>query len=127
MKNYDVKGTILEGKKAVIAVALPELSRDNIYSIYDIYNISDDQANKLVINFKDFLGRTLEANGNYVSFIIDLNDEKFESINFDQPINVAFHHQNSDLNKTPQEIYKLVFEPIVTPDTTGRGTIREGA
>lgn len=125
MENYDVKGTILEGKKAVIAVVLPELSRDNIYAIYDIYNISDEQGNKLVIHFKDFLGRPLEADGYYVSFIIDLKGEKFQSIVFDQPINVAFHHENGELNKSPQEIYKLVFDPIVTPDTTGRGTIRE--
>ncbi|WP_428230770.1 hypothetical protein [Flavobacterium sp.] len=128
MKNYDVRGTLLEGKKAVIAVVLPEPFRENIYSIYDIYNISDEKENKLVIHFKDIFGRTLEANGNYVSFIIDLHGPKFESVDFNKPVNVAFHHENGTLGiKTPQEIFDSVFGPIVTPDTTGKGTIREGA
>lgn len=130
MKNYDVKGILLEGKKAVIAVALPESSRDNIYKIFKIYNISDREGNKIVIHFKDSKGEILECDGNVELFKIDLNQvitNDAITIDLAKEINVAFHHQNSDLNKTPQEIYKLVFEPIVTPDTTGKGTIREGA
>ncbi|KQB41290.1 hypothetical protein [Flavobacterium aquidurense] len=130
MKNYDVKGILLEGKKAVIAVALPEPSRDNIYKIFKIYNISDHKENKIVIHFKDSKGEILEWNENVELFKIDLNQAVTNDaiiIDFTKEINVAFHHQNAELNKTPQEIYKLVFDPIVTPDTTGKGTIREGA
>lgn len=130
MKNYDVKGILLEGKKAVIAVALPEPSRDNVYKIFKIYNISDQEANKIVIHFKDSKGDILECKDNVELFKIDLNQAVTNdaiTIDFAKEINVAFHHQNAELNKTPREIYKLVFDPIVTPDTTGKGTIREGA
>ncbi|KQO29625.1 hypothetical protein ASF10_03715 [Flavobacterium sp. Leaf82] len=127
MDYYDVRGTLLEGKKAVIAVVIPPLPRNNFYGIYEIYNLSDSKENKIVIHFKDLLGEPLKANGYYESFIIDLNDEKFQSINFHKSINVAFHHENGDLQKTPQEIYELILVPKADPNTTGRGTIREGA
>lgn len=125
MKNYDVKGLFLEGKKAVIAVALPKPLENNSYTIFDIYNISDQKENKIVIHFKDSLGKPLESKGNFVPFIIDFSNHNCHSVNFTKPINVAFHHQNDKLTKTIQEIYDSVFGPIITPDTTGKGTIRE--
>ncbi|MRX70455.1 hypothetical protein SAMN06265349_10219 [Flavobacterium resistens] len=126
MKDYDVVGLILKGKKAVIAAVLPVATRNNVYYIYDVYNISDGQENKIVIHFKDLIGKKLSANGNYESFIIDLSKDKYLSINFAKKIRAAFHHENGELTKTPEEIFDAAFDPIVTPDTTGKGTIREG-
>lgn len=125
MENYYVQGTLLDGKKAVIAVALPAPSKNNAYLIYDIYNISDSKNNKIVIQFKDFFGDPLLAKGNLESFIIDLSLDKFKSIDFTKKIYVAFHHENDKLTKTLEEIYNGVYHPIVLPDTTGKGTIRE--
>ncbi|CAD0003737.1 hypothetical protein [Flavobacterium salmonis] len=129
MKNYDVKGILLEGKKAVIAVALPEPARNNMYGIYKIYNISDEEGNKIVIHFKDFLGKDFTGDGgDFVSFIIDLNETEKNGIleiDFTKQIKVAFHHQNNELTRTPQRIYTDKYSGPFIPDTTGRGTIRE--
>lgn len=143
MENYYVQGSILEGKKAVLAVGLPEAGRNNIYGIYDIYNISNSQENKIVIHFKDFLGKPLAANGNLESFIIDLNNlvvknkETVKEIDFKKIINVALIHDNSNELGDLEEIYlrahratqnkniDIKGKDIEIPDTTGRGTIRE--
>lgn len=132
MENYDVDGTILKGKKAVIAVVIPPLSGNNFYGIYDIYNISDEKENKIVIHFKDLFGKPLVANDFFESFVIDLSDKKFLSIDFTRPIKVAFHHENGELKRPIEDVYRRVFDYKKEkgkdiPDTTGRGTIREGA
>ncbi|MHC0439558.1 hypothetical protein [Flavobacterium sp. 3-210] len=127
MKDYDVRGTIFEGKKAVIAVAIPKPQKDNVYFIHKTYNISSPHENRIVIHFKDSFGVKLVANGNFEAFVIDLNSNDFLSLDFSKKIKVAFHHENDELRKTPEKIFEDVFkDPIVTPDSTGRGTIREG-
>jgi hypothetical protein len=125
MENYDLKGVIIEDKKAVIAVALPEPSLDNIYRVFNIYNISDQEGNKIVIHFKDSKGVALGCKANIELFKIDLSNNEFNSIDFTKEIKAAFHHENDELKGTPKEIFDKVYNPIVTPDTTGRGTIRE--
>ncbi|MFW0736738.1 hypothetical protein [Flavobacterium sp. T12S277] len=125
MKHYDLKGAYLESKKAVIGVLLPEPARNNKYGIYDIYNISDQEGNKIVVHFKDFIGSPLEGVNNFESFVIDLSDPKFRSIDFTKCIYVAFHHENDILKNTPEKIFEEVYNPIVTPDKTGKGTIRD--
>jgi hypothetical protein len=124
MENYDLKGIIVEEKKAVIAVAVPEPSANNIYKIFKIYNISDHEGNKIVIHFKDSKGDALNCDANIELFKIDLSNIEFNSIDFTKEIRVAFHHENGGLGKTPKVIFDMVYNPIVTPDTTGKGTIR---
>ncbi|OOV17569.1 hypothetical protein [Flavobacterium sp. LM4] len=127
MENYDLKGFVVEKSKAIIAVALPEPSNDNIYKIFDIYNISEPDDNKIVIHFKDTKGNALKCEANFELFKIDLSNSKFNSIDFTKEIRVAFHHENDELEDTPVEIFNAVYHPhpIVTPDKTGKGTIRD--
>lgn len=130
MEDYYVRGTILKERKAVIAVTLPAPSEDNKYKIYEVYNLTDAKKNKILIHFKDFLGKPLVANDNLVSFIIDLTGKKFDSIKFRKPIIVSLYHENGNINESLESLEKI-FESAqlghgATPDTTGKGTIREG-
>jgi len=132
MKVYDLKGVVL-GKKAVIGVVLPEKMTNNDYKIFKIYNISGEGRNKIVIHFKDLKGDELKIDTNKPNlelFVIDLTKNVTKigtaEIDFTKKIEAAFHHQNHELTKTPKEIFDAAFDPIVTPDTTGKGTIREG-
>nr|WP_315247943.1 hypothetical protein [uncultured Flavobacterium sp.] len=136
MENYDLKGVIVEGNKAVIAVVLPELI-DNKYEIHQIHNISDQEGNKIVIHFRDLKGKPLCSNSNFELFKIDLNSvvkNDAVEIDFTKEIKVAFHHENDVFTRNFKEIFIDAYKPrnnhnlikeIEIPDTTGRGTIRE--
>ncbi|WP_035646732.1 MULTISPECIES: hypothetical protein [unclassified Flavobacterium] len=130
MEDYYVRGTILKERKAVIAVTLPAPSEDNKYEIYKVYNLTDTQKNKILIHFKDRLGKPLEADDNLVSFVIDLTGKEFDSIKFRKRIIVGLYHKNEDINESLEPLEKI-FEKTqlphgAIPDSTGKGTIREG-
>jgi hypothetical protein len=129
MKNYELKGLIVEGSKAVIAVALPK-PIDNQYMIYNVHNISDNKENKIVIHFKDFKGTIAEHADNFEAFIIDFKRyiplEELTKMDFAKDINVVLIHYNDNILKdTPEVIYNRAHSggPIFN-DTTGKGTIR---
>lgn len=130
MKNYDLRGLSIGGRKAVIAVCLPDAIGKN-YRIYKIYDVSDTNGNKIVIHFKDKDGLPLEHGDNFELFIIDLTPKEFDGINFSKEIEVAFCHENKDvLNGTPAEVFDRAHKPIpigkniVAPDSTGTGIIK---
>lgn len=133
MKNYDLKGCIVEKRLAVIAVALPAPVKGNSYFLYDIHCVS---KNMILIHFKDFLGITFSGIGNNLeSFIVDLTDAKFNNFDFSKKIVAVLCHENNDVLKgTAEEIFNSEIsnsfssEPVKTilgPGTTGNGTIRE--
>jgi hypothetical protein len=129
MKNYELKGMIVEGNKAVIAIALPK-PIDNQYMIYNIYNISDNKDNKIVIHFKDFQGTLAEHADNFEAFIIDFKKyiplEELTKIDFAKNINVVLiHYNDNNLKDTPDVIYNRAQNTNLSfNDTTGKGTIR---
>lgn len=133
MKNYDLKGLSISGRKAVIAVCLPDATGKD-YKIHKIYNVSDTDGNKIVIHFKDKDGLPLEHGDNFELFMIDLTSKDFDGIDFKKEIGVAFHHENSDtLTRTPKVIYDdvqnrpnstKIIKDILLPDSTGKGTIK---
>jgi hypothetical protein len=134
MKDYDLKGLSIGGRKAVMAVCLPD-AKGKDYKIHKIYNVSDTEGNKIVIHFKDKDGLPLEHGDNFELFMIDLTSKDFDGIDFKKEIGVAFHHENSDtLRRTPKVIYddvqnrpnsiKTIKKSLLIPDSTGKGIIR---
>jgi hypothetical protein len=127
MKNYDLKGILVGGRKAVIAISLPVPKNGNTYFIYETHLCSN---NEILIHFKDFTGKDLSGvSENLESFIIDLTDSKFSNFNFSNEIKVALCHENYDeLKDTPENIFANAYnefkENKALPNRTGTGTIR---
>ncbi|WP_281336785.1 hypothetical protein [Flavobacterium eburneipallidum] len=125
MKVYDLKGVLVEGKKAVIAVYLP-IPKKNAYNIFNIYNISDAKENKIVIHLKDFSTPPLVVTDNNLeSFIIELNTKEFDSFDFAKETRVALiHHNADDLPGKPEEIFNEAHVKSIEPNVAGTGIIR---
>lgn len=129
MKVYDLKGMFLSGRKAIIAVSLPQ-PKKNAYVVFNIYNISDDKSNKIVIHLKDLSKPPLQVkDDNLELFTIELNTKEFDNFDFSKDTGVALIHHNEDvLTKTPEEIYDEAYNysilKLPPPTTIGTGTIR---
>lgn len=108
MKVYDLKGMLLAGKNAVIAVSLPKESDDNKYSIKVIGKVDDNGVKKLKIHLRDIECEdlTIQNNTNFVTFIVDLSLYGFSEIELTKSINVVFNHIKGKQNLLLGEIIK---------------------
>jgi hypothetical protein len=103
MKVYDLKGVIVDGTTAVIAVSLPKEVDGNVYSINVKERFDDSGVDKLKIEMTDLFDLDLSSsnNGNFVTCLIDLADYGYTDDELKKEIKVVFYHlesKNKDLS-----------------------------
>ena len=91
MKVCDSKGVFVKDKIAVLAVLLPQPAANNKYEIEKPFRLPN--ANTVVLQFKDQLGKKLETTeDNFETFILDFSGLGEFDQNSD--IIVALFHEN---------------------------------
>jgi hypothetical protein len=142
MKNYDLKGIIVQGNMAILGIQLPKPQENNAYCIYKVYNLSISGINIILIHFKDFIGDDLSGSSNNIeAFSIDLGqviNGSTDSIGINtaqEIIGILIHENENKLKVQNEEFIKIAnllqvtnsdleIKDILGPGTVGRGTIK---
>ena len=144
MENYDFKGIIVQGKKAVLGIQLPKPKGNNVYCIYKVYNLSIPRVNIILIHFKDFIGNDLSVSkpsNNIESFSIDLaqviniSTDSCEINDAQEIFGLLIHDNNNDLKLQNEDFIKIInviqakkslleTKQISSIGRVGRGTVK---